>query len=96
MSDGMPFEIWEDGEVPVAVKESMSRGRARAYFTRERGIPFTAGKLTKIWFRRDPDYERDVLEEGGSEPDEGWPVWACSPGDERGEPYWYFSEGGRR
>ena len=92
----MPPEIYLDAEGPPVgiLEDSLTRGFARNYFTQEHGLPFTAGRVTLRWFRHDPDYEREVLADGGSEPDEGWPVWVCNAGDEGAAPYWYFEERG--
>ena len=90
----MPPELHDD-DMPIAVlEEHFTRGKARAYFTRERGIPFTVGTITLVWFRRDPEFEREQIEDGVSEPDEGWPLWACDPNAPDAAAYWYYNEGG--
>ena len=79
----MPPELHDD-DVPIAVlEEHFTRGKARAYFTRERGIPFTEGAISLVWFKR--------AEYGVGAPSD---VWACAPDAPGATAYWYFNEGG--
>lgn len=52
----LPYEFYDPDEYLVAVRaQGMTRGKARAWITREREEPFTSGHISIQWF---------VLDEG--------------------------------
>lgn len=78
-----PGEIFSDEDMGGVIAFRIdgpadTRGKAQAFFAREWDIEFTAAKVRKTYYRQDPDYIAEHIEDGIAEPYDGWPWFECS------------------
>lgn len=60
VTEPLPFDLWEEDDDEgtvwaIKVTPQMTRGKARAYITRTRGVQFTEGSIGVGWLKRVPD-----------------------------------------
>lgn len=77
----------EDGGLLAIRADGMTRNKARYIFAVEHGYDYAEIRVRKGAYRDDPDYRREMADDGIPEPYDGWPLFECGP-NEQGVPYW--------